>query len=86
MKCESEFVIDFDSLYCNLEAGHDGHHVDTGESGSVQWRLNPAGYRMSREQAVTEAYNAVTGQDEDEWGPDKALETLYRLYDIAQQS
>lgn len=36
-----------------------------------------------REAAITEAYNAVTGQDDDSWGPDKTLAAMKKLWDVA---
>lgn len=41
-------------------------------------------YREDREKAITEAYNAVTGQDDDEWNPDKTLFALNKLFDEAE--
>lgn len=37
---------------------------------------------MSSEEAITQAYNAITGQD-DEWGPDVTLKALRVLWEAA---
>lgn len=41
-------------------------------------------YEEERKAAITEAYNAVTGQDDDEWNPDKTLLALNALFDEAE--
>lgn len=41
-------------------------------------------YREEREAAITEAYNAVTGQDDETWNPDKTLLALKALFDEAE--
>lgn len=41
-------------------------------------------YREDREKALTKAYNAVTGQDDESWDPDKTLEALKELFDEAE--
>lgn len=49
---------------------------------SPEWRNRHRGPINNREYAVTEAYNKVTGQDE-EWTPESILEALYELWDKA---
>lgn len=41
-------------------------------------------YRQDRDRAITEAYNAVTGQDDETWNPDKTLLALNALWDEAE--
>lgn len=41
---------------------------------------------MNKEEAITQAYNAVTGQDDEDWNPDRTLEALETLWRAAIES
>lgn len=41
MECAATIVIDFDSIFCRLEDGHDGMHLDHAEGGSFNWTDKP---------------------------------------------
>lgn len=36
-KCQATLLLDFDSIYCNLEDGHPGMHEDWGDGGQFRW-------------------------------------------------
>lgn len=37
--CTAEVLIDFDSIGCRLEPGHDGDHLEHGDGPAFRWRL-----------------------------------------------
>ncbi|KQT75390.1 hypothetical protein [Microbacterium sp. Leaf436] len=37
--CDAAVVIDFDSVDCDLDAGHEGMHGMAGEGGRIRWEL-----------------------------------------------
>ena len=41
-------------------------------------------YQSARDKALTKAYNAVTGQDDEAWNPDKTWQALNELWDEAE--
>lgn len=41
-------------------------------------------YQSVRDKALTKAYNAVTGQDDETWNPDKTWQALNELWDAAE--
>lgn len=36
--CRATFMLDFDSLWCDLPDGHEGLHRSRGEQGLIDWQ------------------------------------------------
>lgn len=83
---------DQEPALCTLPAGHppvvlDGNTFEHAKpSGGVYWNMVGNSPKLTREQAVTRAYNLVTGNDDEDWTPGSILAALYALYDEAARA